>query len=329
MIAGALSPVMLGACAPTVVPAGEKAMAPYLAADNYVAADGTVLPLAIWPAADKAAPKYVMLGLHGFGDYRNAFEKPAEVWSKDGITTYAYDQRGFGKSPTRGRWPGTDTLVGDALAVAALVHARHPGVPFYLVGESMGGAVALVAADRGLQADGMVLSAPALRGREAVGPLASGALWFFAHTIPWLPAGPTSIDFRPTDTPKELEKLQNDPLMLRQPRVDMGYGLVDLMDDARDSAERVRLPYLMLHGMADRLVPTSAVQTAIEVMPPRKDSRLAFYKEGYHLLMRDKQGPVVAADIAAWIADHQAPLPSGADAERSQPKLAAMWGTKR
>jgi len=318
MIAGALSPVMLGACAPTVVPAGEKAMAPYLAADNYVAADGTVLPLAIWPAADKAAPKYVMLGLHGFGDYRNAFEKPAEVWSKDGITTYAYDQRGFGKSPTRGRWPGTDTLVGDALAVAALVHARHPGVPFYLVGESMGGAVALVAADRGLQADGMVLSAPALRGREAVGPLASGALWFFAHTIPWLPAGPTSIDFRPTDN-----------LMLRQPRVDMGYGLVDLMDDARDSAERVRLPYLMLHGMADRLVPTSAVQTAIEVMPPRKDSRLAFYKEGYHLLMRDKQGPIVAADIAAWIANHQAALPSGADAERSQPKLAAMWGTKR
>jgi hypothetical protein len=71
------------------------------------------------------------------------------------------------------------------------------------------------------------------------------------------------------------------------------------------------------------------VQTAIEVMPARRDSRLAFYQKGYHLLMRDKQGPVVAADIAAWIANHQAALPSGADAERSQPKLAALWGTKR
>lgn len=329
MIAAALSPVMLGACSPTVVPAGERATTPYLTADKYVAADGTVLPLAVWPAADKAAPRTVILGLHGFGDYRDAFEEPAKVWSKAGIITYAYDQRGFGKSPSRGRWPGTETLVADALAVAALVHERHPGVPFYLVGESMGGAVALVAADRGLVADGLVLSAPALRGREEIGPLASAGLWFFAHTIPWLPAGPTSIDFKPTDNPDTLEKLRNDPLMLRQPRVDMGYGLVDLMDAARDSAERIRLPYLMLHGMGDRLVPTAAVKTAIEVMPARRDSRLAFYKDGYHLLMRDKQGPVVAADIAAWIADRRAPLPSGADAELSQPKLAARWGTKR
>ena len=329
MIAGALSPVMLGACAPTVVPAGEKALAPYLAADQYVAADGTVLPLAVWPAADKAAARIVVLGLHGFGDYRDAFEEPAKVWSRDGIITYAYDQRGFGKSPSRGRWAGTATLVDDALAVARLVRERHPGVPFYVVGESMGGAVTLVAADRGLVADGLVLSAPALRGREELGKVASAGLWFFAHTIPWLPAGPTSIDFRPTDNPKTLEKLRNDPLMLRQPRVDMGYGLVDLMDAARDSAERVRLPYLMLHGLGDRIVPTGAVRSAIEVMPARKDSRLAFYKEGYHLLMRDKQGPVVAADIVAWIANRQAELPSGADAERSQPKLAALWGTKR
>jgi alpha-beta hydrolase superfamily lysophospholipase len=319
---------MLAACAPTVVPAGEKAAPPRLAGDKYVAADGTALPLAVWPATN-ALPKTIILGLHGFGDYRDAFEEPAKIWSKDGITTYAYDQRGFGQSPSRGRWPGTNTLVDDALAVAALVRARHPGLPFYVVGESMGGAVALVAADRGLEADGLVLSAPALRGRQELGKIASAGLWFFAHTIPWLPAGPTSIDFMPTDNPKAIEKLQKDPLMLRQPRVDMGYGLVDLMDDARDAAERIHVPYLMLHGMGDRLVPTNAVQTAIEVMPPRRDSRLAFYQKGYHLLMRDKQGPVVAADIAAWIANHQGALPSGADAERSQPKLAALWGTKR
>jgi acylglycerol lipase len=328
MIAAALSPVILGACAPTVVPAGGTVTAPTLTDDSYVAADGTRLPLAVWPAAG-GEQKAVILGLHGFGDYRDAFEEPAKTWSKDGIATYAYDQRGFGKSPSRGRWPGTETLVADALTVAALVHARHPGVPFYVVGESMGGAVALVAADRGLVANGLVLSAPALRGRAELGRLASAGLWFFAHTIPWLPAGPTSIDFRPTDNPKTLEKLRNDPLMLRQPRVDMGYGLVDLMDAASASAEKVPLPYLMLHGMGDRIVPTDAVQTAIEVMPARKDSRLAFYKEGYHLLMRDKQGPIVAADIAAWIANHQAALPSGADAERSQPKLAALWGTRR
>lgn len=327
MIAAGLSPVMLAACAPTVIPAGRSVTSPHLTDAAYVAADGTVLPLAIWPA--EGPTRVVLLGLHGFGDYRDAFEEPAKVWAKDGITTYAYDQRGFGASPTRGRWPGTDSLAEDAITVANLVRARHPGVPFYVIGESMGGALALVVADRGLEVDGLILSAPALRGRVVLGPVASAGLWFFGHTIPWLPAGPTSIDFKPTDNPKTLKKLQNDPLMLHQPRVDMAYGLVELMDAGYDAAKRVHTPYLMLHGMGDRLVPTATVRTALEIMPPRPDSKLAFYEHGYHLLMRDKQGPIVAADIAAWIDNHEAALPSGADGERTQPKLEALWGSKR
>lgn len=327
MIAAGLSPVMLAACAPTVIPAGRRVTSPHLTATSYVAADGTVLPLAIWPA--EGPPKAVILGLHGFGDYRDAFEEPAKVWVKDGITTYAYDQRGFGASPTRGRWPGIDTLVEDAITVAGLVKAHHPGVPFYLLGESMGGAEALVAVDRGLEVDGLILSAPALRGRAVLGPAASAGLWFFGHTIPWLPAGPTSIDFKPTDNPETLKKLRDDPLMLHQPRLDIGYGLFEAMDAGYDAAKRVHTPYLMLHGMGDRLVPTSTVRTALEIMPRRADSKLAFYEHGYHLLMRDKQGPIVAADIAAWIDNHKAELPSGADGERSEPKLAALWGTKR
>lgn len=319
---------MLPACAPTVVPAGGPVQAPRLTDDTYVAADGTSLPLSTWPAAN-GAPKTVILGLHGFGDYRKAWEEPAGIWAEAGITTYAYDQRGFGGSPTRGRWPGTDALVDDARAVASLIQARHPGVPFYLAGESMGGAVVLVAADRGAEADGLILSATALRSRDTFGPVASAGLWFFAHTIPWMPAGPTSIDYRPTDNPKTMEKLRSDPMMLRQPRLDMAYGLVDLMDDARVAARHVRLPYLMMHGLGDRIVPQEPVRAAIEIMPRRADSKLAFYKDGYHLLMRDKAGPIVAADVAAWISDHEAALPSGADASKSQPEMAVLWGSKR
>ena len=250
---------MLAACSPIVVPAGEKAAAPHLTADRYVAADGTALPLAVWPAAGGEPPTAVILGLHGFGDYRDAFEEPAKIWSADGITTYAYDQRGFGKSPTRGRWPGTETLVDDAMAVATLVRARHPGVPFYVVGESMGGALALVAADRGLEADGLVLSAAARAlARNARPGRQLRACGSSPTPSPGCrPARPRSTSSRPT-IPRRIEKLQNDPLMLRQPRFDMGYGLVDLMDAARDAAERVHLPYLMLHGMGDRLVPTAA-----------------------------------------------------------------------
>lgn len=328
MIAASVAAVMLSACAPTVVPAGGAVQTPQLADDRYVAADGTSLPLSIWPAAN-GAPQAVILALHGFGDYRMAWEEPAGLWSGADITTYAYDQRGFGGSPTRGRWPGTDTLVEDARTVAALVRARHPGVPFYLAGESMGGAVVLVAADRGTESDGLILSAAAVRSRDTFGPVATAGLWFFAHTIPWMPAGPTSIDYQPTDNPRTIDKLRNDPMMLRQPRLDMAYGLVDLMDDARASAARVQEPYLMMYGLGDRIVPQEPVKAAIEIMPPRPDSKLAFYKNGYHLLMRDKAGPAVTADVVAWILDNEAQLPSGADASKSLPEMSNLWGSKR
>ena len=193
----------------------------------------------------------------------------------------------------------------------------------------MGGAVVLVAADRGADSDGLILSAAAVRSRDTFGPLASAGLWFFAHTIPWMPAGPTSIDYMPTDNPQTLDKLRNDPMMLRQPRLDMAYGLVDLMDDARASAARVREPYMMMYGLADRIVPQAPVKAAIEIMPPRADSKLAFYKNGYHLLMRDKAGPAVTADVVVWISDHEAKLPSGADASQSQPEMTSLWGSKR
>ena len=39
-----------------------------------------------------------------------------------------------------------------------------------------------------------ILLATALRSRDTFGPVATAGLWFFAHTIPWFPSGPTSID---------------------------------------------------------------------------------------------------------------------------------------
>ena len=293
-----------------------------------MAADGTALPLAVWNA-ENGPPRAVILGLHGFGDYRNAFEEPAAIWARDGITTYSFDQRGFGGSPTRGRWAGTDALVDDAKAVAMLLRQKYPDVPLYIAGESMGGAVAMVAADRGLETDGLVLLAPAVRSRASFGPVVSGALSFFVHIIPWFPDGPSSIDYQPTDNPKTLDKLRKDPMMIRAARFDLGYGLLDLMDAAVAAAPRLHAPYIMLHGVGDQIVPAGPVRSVIAVLPKRDDSRLAFYKNGFHMLLRDKNGPKVAADVAAWIGDHEATLPSGADVARSQPEIATLWGSER
>jgi alpha-beta hydrolase superfamily lysophospholipase len=193
----------------------------------------------------------------------------------------------------------------------------------------MGGALVLVATGSGTDIDGLILVAPALRSRDSLGPVLSGGLSFFAHTVPWLPSGPTSIDFQPTDNPDTIEKLRKDPLIIRNPRVDLGYGLFEAMDAGKAAARSISKPYLMLYGAGDRLVPIEPIRSAIALMPKRSDSHLAFYRNGYHMLLRDKEGALVAKDIAAWIDDKDEPLPSGADVQSARPELAKLWGSKR
>ncbi|CAN0568125.1 unnamed protein product, partial [Laminaria digitata] len=166
---------MLAACAPRLEPAGPAVQHPALLEDRLVQADRAALPMRRW--LPEGAPRAVIVALHGFNDYSYAFEKPGTYWATRGIATYAFDQRGFGGAPNRGLWAGHDTMVADAAAAVALIRARYPDRPLYVAGESMGGAIAMIAAARGLlEADGLILVAPALRGRRYIGALPRATL---------------------------------------------------------------------------------------------------------------------------------------------------------
>ena len=106
-------------------------------------------------------------------DYSNAFALPGAWWAAHaGIATYAVDQRGFGRSPGFGRWPGAETLFADLRAALAAARAAHPDLPVYVLGHSMGAAVVMAAdAQAPLNADGLILAAPGVWGGKAL-PLA-------------------------------------------------------------------------------------------------------------------------------------------------------------
>jgi alpha-beta hydrolase superfamily lysophospholipase len=208
-------------------------------------------------------------------------------------------------------------MVADLQAAARAVKARHPDLPLYVVGESMGGAVALVAlAERKLpEIDGAVLSAPAVWGRAFMSAPSRGVLWLLAHTIPWYPLNGQGLGRLPSDNIPMLIRLSRDKLMIHETRVDAVKGLVDLMDEAlADSSKLDGPPVLMLYGLNDEIVPESPVIQAMRRMPKNGRNRAALYSGGYHMLLRDLRAERVWQDIAAWIGNPRAGLPSGADA---------------
>ena len=297
-----LAALAAAACAPRIEPAGPALHPPKDAGDALVIADGARLPLSAW--RPKGEPRGVVLALHGFNDYRGAFEIPAPLFTGAGWALYAYDQRGFGGAPGRGIWPGKDTLAADASAAAALIRARHPGLPLIMLGESMGGAVLILAAtsDDPPPADGYILSAPAVWGGETMGRTGRWFLELFAHTVPALGIVGGSPAIRASDNEAALIAMGRDPMVLRSTRIDALWGLVGLMDAALEAAARFDAPALILYGDRDDIVPPRAIAALKARLPGLAAGRQSFigYADGYHLLLRDQGRARVAADILAW-----------------------------
>jgi acylglycerol lipase len=201
------------------------------------------------------------------------------------------------------------------------VRARHPDVPLYLLGESMGGAVVTVAmtGEAGAKrpdADGVILAAPAVWSRQTMNVFERAALWAGVRLLPsTVVTGQGVVRVHPSDNVAMLRAYSRDPLVIKGARIDAIYGLVDLMDAALAAAPQLDVPLLYLYGEHDEIVPKTPTKLMIAHLPAAAQARqrIAWYANGYHMLMRDLEAAVVVGDIASWIAARAAPLPSGAD----------------
>ncbi len=299
---------VLAGCAPVTAPLGLEHLSPALADDSFVTRDGTALPLRHW---DAKAPRAVIVALHGMSDYANAFAMPAPFWASQGITTYAYDQRGFGRAPNTGIWPGSVVMQQDLSDCVEAVRTRHPGLPIYALGESMGGAVVLtsLAGAAPPRVAGVILVAPAVWSRDDMPFYYRTALWLTAHTVPWMTFSGSGLKIWPSDNIPMLRANGRDPLFQKKARTDAIWGLVNLMDEARHAPETLKSapPILMLYGEKDQIIPrapTEAVVKALEAKAPSISAQVHVYPKGYHMLLRDLNAAVVWKDVVAFIDQH-------------------------
>jgi acylglycerol lipase len=258
-------------------------------------------------------PEIVVIAIHGMNDYASAFNAAGAWWSAQGAVVYAYDQRGFGRSPRSGIWPDHDVMRKDLATAVDIARQRHPDARIAVVGESMGASVAITAFADGdpPEADVLILSGPGLRGWGTLPWLYSASLWTSAHVRPsWVVVPPKGLNIVPTDNIEKLREMWLDPHVQKSNRIDSVYGVVSIMDEADAKISRLpaKVPTLLLYGAHDQIIPPDGLKRAAKKLPAHV--KTAYYAKGYHMLMNDLQAETVWRDVLSFIEQPSVVLPS-------------------
>jgi len=109
-------------------------------------------------------------------------------------------------------------------------------------------------------------------------------------------------------------------MVIKQTRVEVLYGLANLMDQTYSSAVELRCNALILYGQQDEIIPRAPVMSFYRRLPGRSvgTQQLIIYQNGYHMLLRDLQAKVVLKDIFDWLNGRRDTVAAG----RPQPRAA-------
>ena len=313
--------LLAAACIPTIQHAGRVGtgfQGPRfeVTAHRFVSFDGTPLGLSAWLPADGQTPSAVIIGMHGMNDYGEAtFYLMGPWFAARGVALYAYDARGFGRSPDRGVWGGQQLMTEDLRTAINIARQAYPGAKLVVVGDSMGSAesIALFGGPNAPHIDRLILTAPAVWGWSTMPTLYSMTLWMGAHTFPWQAVQPPRGVVRhitPSDNVQMLQHIGRDRNMLFTTRIDAVYGLVNLMETASHRTASLQGDVAFLYGAKDQIIPRASAIAAARRLPAA--ARTAVYANGYHMLIRDNERELVYGDILSFIQDPNAPFPSGA-----------------
>jgi alpha-beta hydrolase superfamily lysophospholipase len=245
-------------------------------------------------------PRAVVLVAHGGAEHGGRYEWTAGQLTDRGFAVYAIDHRGHGQSEgQRAYVDRLDNAVGDLHTLSELARDRHPGVPAFLLGHSMGGLIALSYALRHQdELAGLVLSAPlAVLDANALTRTASRVLSAVAPRLPVYKIDGTTV----SRDPDVVRAYDGDPLNHRGALPARTIGeLARAVARLPERLPTLTLPLLTMSGSGDRLV-DPAGSALVERRAGSADKTILDYEGLYHELLNEPERDLVIADVAEWI----------------------------
>ncbi len=299
---------------------------------EFQADDGFALNCFQWFPEDTSSLKGVLLFSHGLAEHAARYERLAHKLNDAGYGVYAHDQRGHGRSISKPKElgfysesDGWNKLINDLLSLNQYIAKKHPDVPIFLLGHSMGSMISQEYIIRhGDTVRGAVLSASiddagALRhiglliarlerwrmgayGRSKI----LNAMSFGDYSKPFKP-NRTEFDWLSRDE-AEVDKYVADPLCgfiaTTQLWIDFLIGIGEFTKPKRRALVRNDLPLYLLTGSMDPVTRMGKAVTGLEAAYRKggvKGITVKIYPDARHECFNEINRDEVTQDLIDWL----------------------------
>lgn len=234
---------------------------------------GTDCVLHKWKPSSEEV-KGVAVVYHGFGAHSQypTVRYASNLMANNGFLVYALDLPGHGMSPgARGYLTGVSDLIEGGVALAK--HANSDAsnsrgdLPLFLLGSSMGGAIALKVAEN-LDAgfvSGVVMLAPMISLKvSAIERSALALLSWIIPSVPLIPSSATSAEKQYRDAQKRAECEADELSYSGKLRISSALTCVDLALDVSQSFGKIAVPFLCMVADEDVVVDNTKIDEMME-----------------------------------------------------------------
>ncbi len=251
-------------------------------------------------------PRAIILCVHGLGLHSGSYEQFGKAMAPRGYAVYAVDVRGFGSwMAAKGREKcDFKHCSDDIVSTLKVLRMANPGVPVFLLGESMGGAIALdVASEHPELINGLISAVPAAE-RFKTGKT---DVKVFMHLL----TGNRNVNVeksvinRATANPTLREEWTGDPLGRVSLSAKELMQFQVFMNDNHDRARKInQTPVLIVQGGKDKLVKADGTKELFEELVTA-DKKMAMVNGAEHLVYEEGQfSKEVVSLTDGWIKQH-------------------------
>jgi alpha-beta hydrolase superfamily lysophospholipase len=243
---------------------------------------------------------------HGYAEHGGRYAHVGEYFAGKGYHVCAPDHRAHGRSDGRNTYVRSfDLFLSDLGQVVRETGAALSNRPLFLLGHSMGGAIAL-AYVMNYQPDlrGVLLSAPVIMTGDDIPPIMIKLAGFLGTVVPHMPT--IKLDAKSVSRdPAVVASYESDPLNYRGGiPARTGAELNRVIEWIRSELAQFSLPCFLANGSADKLSDPGVSQFIYDRCSS-EDKTVHVYDGLFHEILNEPEKETVMSDMLAWMEARQ------------------------